>query len=360
VSAILRRSVCPSPEPVLFWMSSRNLFGPIHGKASGMKNHRHAMGIAVLLVTLITGICPALAAGTKTPRIGFLSLTTRDSFHDAFFKGLNDLGYVEGENFILDARIANVNERRLAEAAAQLARARVDVIVARGTQATLAAKRATPRIPIIMTGSSDPVGTGLVASLARPGANVTGMSILAPDLAQKRLELLTRALPASRVGVLWNPTNPGNVNEWATTRAAAKNLGLTLVAREVRQPKEIYRAFRSLAAQKIDALVTLTDALLSSGRTEIVQLAANSRLPGMFHLRDFVEQGGLMSYGPDLHHSFYRAAFYVDRILKGGNPGTTPVEQPLKFELAINLQTAKEIGISIPSEVLSLADRVVK
>ena len=323
-----------------------------------MKNHRQAIAVALFLIALTTGM--GFAAETKIPRIGFLSLTTRDSFHDAFFKGLNDLGYVDGENFILDARIATVNERRLAEAAAQLARGRVDVIVARGTQATLAAKRATSRTPIVMTGSSDPVGTGLVASLARPGANVTGMSILAPDLAQKRLELLTRVLPASRVGVLWNPTNPGNVNEWATTRAAAKNLGITLVAREVRQPKEIYRAFRSLAAKKIDALVTLTDALLSSGRTEIVQLAVNSRMPGMFHLRDFVEQGGLMSYGPDLNHSFYRAAFYVDRILKGANPGTMPVEQPRKFELAINLQTAKEIGISIPSEMLSLADRVVK
>lgn len=323
-----------------------------------MKNHRQAIAVALFLIALTTGM--GFAAETKIPRIGFLSLTTRDSFHDAFFKGLNDLGYVDGENFILDARIATVNERRLAEAAAQLARGRVDVIVARGTQATLAAKRATSRTPIVMTGSSDPVGTGLVASLARPGANVTGMSILAPDLAQKRLELLTRVLPASRVGVLWNPTNPGNVNEWATTRAAAKNLGITLVAREVRQPKEIYRAFRSLAAQKIDALVTLTDALLSSGRTEIVQLAVNSRMPGMFHLRDFVEQGGLMSYGPDLNHSFYRAAFYVDRILKGANPGTMPVEQPRKFELAINLQTAKEIGISIPIEMLSLADRVVK
>lgn len=235
-----------------------------------MKNHRQAIAVALFLIALTTGM--GFAAETKIPRIGFLSLTTRDSFHDAFFKGLNDLGYVDGENFILDARIATVNERRLAEAAAQLARARVDVIVARGTQATLAAKRATSRTPIVMTGSSDPVGTGLVASLARPGANVTGMSILAPDLAQKRLELLTRVLPASRVGVLWNPTNPGNVNEWATTRAAAKNLGIRLVAREVRQPKEIYRAFRSLAAQKIDALVTLTDALLSSGRTEIVRL----------------------------------------------------------------------------------------
>lgn len=211
-----------------------------------------------------------------------------------------------------------------------------------------------------MTGSSDPVGTGLVASLARPGGNVTGMSIVAPELAQKRLELLRRVLPAVRVGVLWNPLNAGNVKEWEQAKVAAKGLKITLIPREVRQPKDIHRAFRSLTPQSVDAVVTLTDAVLSSGRTEIVQLAANSRLPGMFHLKDFVEQGGLMSYGPDLHNSFHRAAFYVDRILKGANPGTIPVEQPIKFELVINLQTAKQIGITIPTDVLALADRVIK
>jgi putative tryptophan/tyrosine transport system substrate-binding protein len=211
-----------------------------------------------------------------------------------------------------------------------------------------------------MTGNSDPVGSGLVASLAQPGANVTGMSIVAPDLAQKRLELLRRVLPAARAGVLWNPLNSGNVNEWKQTRAAAKGLKMTLVSREVRQPKDIYRAFKSLSPQNIDAVVTLTDAVLTSGRTEIVQLAANSRLPGMFHLRDFVEQGGLMSYGPDLHHSFYRAAHYVDRILKGANPASMPVEQPINFELFINLQTAKQIGVAVPNDVLALADKVIK
>jgi putative ABC transport system substrate-binding protein len=300
-------------------------------------------------------------AAEKIWRIGFLSVTTRDSFHDTFFKGLGELGYVEGRNFVLVARLVAVNKPRLTEAAAQLAKLRVDVIVARGTQATLAAKKATATIPIIMTGSSDPVGTGLVASLARPGANVTGMSILAPDLAQKRLELLWRVLlRPSRVGVLWNPTNAGNVNEWENTRAAAKGLKMALVSREVRQPKDIYRAFKTLTPQNVDAVVTLTDALLSSGRTDLVQFATNSRLPGIFHLRDFVEQGGLMSYGPDLHHSFYRAAYYVDRILKGTTPANMPVEQPMKFELVINLQTAKQIGVTVPADVLALADKVIK
>jgi len=319
---------------------------------------------AIAIAWLIAGIASVgpvpVQAAEKIWRIGFLSVTTRDSFHDSFFKGFRELGYAEGRNFVLESRLAAANEKRLSEVAAQLAKLRVDVIVARGTQATLAAKKATATIPIVMTGSSDPVGTGLVASLARPGGNVTGLSIVAPDLAQKRMELLNRVLPASRVGVLWNPTNSGNVNEWAQTRAAAKGLKMSLVSSEVRQPKDIYRAFRSLGSQHVDAVVTLTDALLSSGRTEIVQLASNSRLPGMFHLRDFVEQGGLMSYGPDLHHSFYRAAYYVDRILKGANAGSIPVEQPIKFELAINLQTAKQIGVMVPADVLTLADKVIK
>jgi putative ABC transport system substrate-binding protein len=162
------------------------------------------------------------------------------------------------------------------------------------------------------------------------------MSILAPDLAEKRLELLRRVVPGSRVLVLWNPINAGNVNEWEQSKAAADRLKINLISREVRQPKDIYRAFKSL------------------------QFAANSRVPGIFHLVDFVEQGGLMSYGPDLHHSFYRAAFYVDRVLKGANPAGLPVEQPIKFELAINLQTAKEIGVMIPTDVLALADKVIK
>jgi putative ABC transport system substrate-binding protein len=293
-------------------------------------------------------------------RIGFLSPATRDSFHDAFFKGLKELGYVEGRNVILHSRLAAATQRRITEAAVDLVKLRVDVIVARGTQATLAAKKATATIPIIMTGSSDPVGTGLVSSLAQPAANVTGMSILAPDLAEKRLELLRRVVPGSRVLVLWNPINAGNVNEWEQSKAAADRLKINLISREVRQPKDIYRAFKSLRPRTIDAVVTLTDALLSTGRTDIVQFAANSRVPGIFHLVDFVEQGGLMSYGPDLHHSFYRAAFYVDRVLKGANPAGLPVEQPIKFELAINLQTAKEIGVMIPTDVLALADKVIK
>jgi putative tryptophan/tyrosine transport system substrate-binding protein len=221
-------------------------------------------------------------AAEKILRIGFLSPAIRDSFHDPFFKGLRELGYVEGRNFILQSRIAAANQRRLTEAAVELARLRVDVIVARGTQATFAAKRATATIPIIMTGSSDPVGTGLVASLAHPGANITGMSILAPDLAEKRLELLKRVIPGPRVGVLWNPTNEGNVNEWKQSKAEANRLKMTLISREVRQPKDISRAFRSLSPRTVDAVVTLTDAVLSTGRTDIVFFATNSRLPVFF------------------------------------------------------------------------------
>ncbi|HEX6173109.1 MAG TPA: ABC transporter substrate-binding protein [Candidatus Binatia bacterium] len=312
---------------------------------------------ALMLVPSLPVQAPA---AEKTWRIGFLSPAIRDSFHDSFLKGLRELGYIEGRNFILQPRLAAATQRRLTEAALELAKLRVDVIVARGTQATLAAKKATATIPIIMTGSSDPVGTGLVASLARPDANVTGMSIVAPDLAEKRLELLKRVVTGSRFGVLWNPTNAGNINEWEQSKAAANRLQITLLAREVRQPKDIYRAFKSLRPRTIDAVVTLTDALLSTGRTDIVQFATNNRLPGIYHLVDFVEQGGLMSYGPDLHHSFYRAAFYVDRILKGAHPATIPVEQPIRFELAVNLGTAKQIGVTIPTNVLALADKVIK
>jgi putative tryptophan/tyrosine transport system substrate-binding protein len=327
-----------------------------------MELRRRFALIAFLFATFL--LLPSLPvkapAAEKTWRMGFLSPAIRDSFHDSFLKGLRELGYIEGRNFILQPRLAAATQRRLTEAAVDLAKLRVDVIVARGTQATLAAKKATTTIPVIMTGSSDPVGTGLVASLARPGANVTGMSIVAPDLAEKRLELLKRVVAGSRFGVLWNPTNAGNVNEWEQSKAAAYRLQITLLPREVRQPKDIYRAFKSLRPRTIDAVVTLTDALLSTGRTDIVQFATNNRLPGIYHLVDFVEQGGLMSYGPDLHHSFYRAAFYVDRVLKGANPATIPVEQPIKFELAINLQTAKQIGVMIPADVLALADKVIK
>jgi putative ABC transport system substrate-binding protein len=327
-----------------------------------MKLHRRfALGAFLFAASLVLPLMPVQARAAETMwRIGFLSPATRDSFHDAFFKGLKELGYVEGRNVILHSRLAAATQRRITEAAVDLVKLRVDVIVARGTQATLAAKKATATIPIIMTGSSDPVGTGLVSSLAQPAANVTGMSILAPDLAEKRLELLRRVVPGSRVLVLWNPINAGNVNEWEQSKAAADRLKINLISREVRQPKDIYRAFKSLRPRTIDAVVTLTDALLSTGRTDIVQFAANSRVPGIFHLVDFVEQGGLMSYGPDLHHSFYRAAFYVDRVLKGANPAGLPVEQPIKFELAINLQTAKEIGVMIPTDVLALADKVIK
>jgi putative ABC transport system substrate-binding protein len=327
-----------------------------------MKLHRRfALGAFLFAASLVLPLMPVQARAAETMwRIGFLSPATRDSFHDAFFKGLKELGYVEGRNVILHSRLAAATQRRITEAAVDLVKLRVDVIVARGTQATVAAKKATATIPIIMTGSSDPVGTGLVSSLAQPAANVTGMSILAPDLAEKRLELLRRVVPGSRVLVLWNPINAGNVNEWEQSKAAADRLKINLISREVRQPKDIYRAFKSLRPRTIDAVVTLTDALLSTGRTDIVQFAANSRVPGIFHLVDFVEQGGLMSYGPDLHHSFYRAAFYVDRVLKGANPAGLPVEQPIKFELAINLQTAKEIGVMIPTDVLALADKVIK
>ncbi|HEY7168509.1 MAG TPA: ABC transporter substrate-binding protein [Candidatus Binatia bacterium] len=297
----------------------------------------------------------------KLWRIGFLSLTKADSFHHAFFDGMRALGYRQGVGFIVESRFAAGDESRLPALAAELARLPVDLIVARGTQATSAAKHATRTIPIVMTGTSDPVGTGLVTSLSRPGGNITGLSILAPDLAEKRLELLRRVVPrASVVGVLWNPTNAGNINEWEQTRRAAKSMKMTLVSREVRQPRDIEAAFERNGPAPLDAVLTLTDALLTSGRGEIVRRTNSNRLPAIFHVRDFVEYGGMMSYGPDLHESFRRAAYYVDRILKGTKPAQLPVEQPIKFELAVNLRTAKQVNVMVPGDVLASADRIIR
>jgi putative ABC transport system substrate-binding protein len=350
---------------VIFCLTSEALEYLDCGRKMSLNRRAVFKLLIVAVLALLFGLAGSLPAAAQQKeriwRIGFLSLTKTDSFHAAFLEGMRSLGYVEGRNLIIESRLEAGNNERLSKFAAQLVNLGVDVIVARGTQATAAAKKATSTIPIVMTGSSDPVGTGLVASLSRPGGNVTGMSIQAPDLAQKRLEMLKRVAPkTTRVGVLWNPTNAGNVKEWQQTKLAAKALRIELLSREVRSTKDIATAFKVLNSQETDAIITLTDAILSSDRAEIVDLAIKNRLPGIFHLRDFVENGGLMSYGPDLHTSFRRAAYYVDRILKGTNPADVPVEQPIKFELVINLKTANQFGLTMPTDVLALADKIIK
>jgi putative tryptophan/tyrosine transport system substrate-binding protein len=300
----------------------------------------------------------------KIPRIGILPpgpISERVHLWDAFRQGLRELGYTEGQNIVIETRHAAMRPALLPDLAANLVLSKVDVIVAAGDPAIYAARYATTTIPIVMVAGADPVGSGLVTSLARPGGNLTGLSALSPELSGKRLQLLTEALPgASRVAVLWNPADPAKALDVRETQAAGQALGVRLQLLEVREPEEFESAFAAMARDRAEALITLGDPLTVSHRMRIVDLAAKSRLPTMYDVREFVEAGGLMAYGPSLADLFRRAAAYVDKILKGGKPGTLPVEQPMKFELIINIKTAKALGLTIPQSVLFLADQVIQ
>ena len=295
----------------------------------------------------------------KIPRIGMLwfgSPVVGSSPHlEAFRQGLRELGYTEGQNIVIETRHAAM---RLA---ANLVLSKVDVIVAAGDPAIYAARHATSTIPIVMVAGADPVGSGLVASLARPGGNLTGSSALSPGLSGKRLQLLTEALPGvSRVAVLWNPADPAKALDVRETQAAGQALGVQLQLLEVRGPEEFESAFAAMTRERAEALITLGDPLTLSHRMRIVDLAAKNRLPAMYDVQEFVEAGGLMAYGPSLPDMFRRAAASVDKILKGAKPSTLPVEQPMKFELIIDLKTAKALGLTIPQSVLFLADQVIQ
>ncbi len=298
------------------------------------------------------------------PRVGILIpglLATTSRNLDGFRRGLRDLGYVEGQNIHLELRSAEATSAKLPDLAAELVRLKMDVIVTSGTPAALAAKRATTAIPIVMAVAGDPVGTQLVASLARPGANITGLSLMAPELGGKRLQLLKEVVPGvSRVAVLWNAANPYAVLVWRETEAAARTLGVRLQSLAVRGPDDFEGAFRAATSGRAGALITVEDGLTLSYRTRIVDFAAKSRLPAMYGFREFVDAGGLMSYAADLFDLFRRAATYVDKILKGTKPADLPVEQPTRFELVINLKTAKALGLTIPPSILIRADQVIQ
>jgi len=301
----------------------------------------------------------------RVPRIGMLwfgSPVVGPSPHlEAFRQGLRELGYTEGQNIVIETRHAAMRPALLPDLAANLVLSKVDVIVAAGDPAIYAARHATSTIPIVMVAGADPVGSGLVASLARPGGNLTGSSALSPELSGKRLQLLTEALPGvSRVAVLWNPADPAKALDVRETQAAGQALGVQLQLLEVRGPEEFESAFAAMTRDRAEALITLGDPLTVSHRMRIVDLAAKSRLPTMYDVREFVEAGGLMAYGPSLADLFRRAAAYVDKILKGGKPGTLPVEQPMKFELIIDLKTARALGLTLPQSVLFLADQVIQ
>jgi ABC-type uncharacterized transport system substrate-binding protein len=298
----------------------------------------------------------------KVPRIGVLSpYSPSSSFNiEAFRQGLRDLGYVEGQNVVIEQRYAEGNPDRLPRLAAELVRLKVDVIFAQTTPAVQAAKKATTTVPIV-TVSGDPVGFGFVASLARPGGNITGLANLTPELVGKRLELLKEVVPrVSRVAVLWNPDSPGAVVMMRETEAAAASLGLKLQPVEVRGPNDFEHAFSAMKKERAGALVPLRSPLIRDQRKQIAELAAKNRLPAMYDSRDFSEAGGLMSYGAMADDSYRHAAMYVDKILKGTKPADLPVEQPMKFELVINLKAAKQIGLTIPPNVLARADRVIR
>jgi putative ABC transport system substrate-binding protein len=304
----------------------------------------------------------------KAPRIGFLGINWAASpphLHGAFLQELRDLGYVEGRNVVLEYRDAEGKAERLPALAAELVALKVDVIVAGPTLAALAAKKVTGTVPIVFIGPSDPVGSGLVTSLARPGGNVTGLSAaLSPELAGKCLEQLTQAVPGvSRIAVLWQPGAGAERTERDTLKGAevaARALGVRLQVAEARGPADIDRAFSHMAKARAGALIVFNTVMFLSERGRLVALAAKNRLPALYTFREFVDAGGLMSYGHNQADLNRRAATYVDKILKGARPADLPVEQPTKFDLVINLKTAKALGLTIPPALLQRADQVIE
>jgi putative ABC transport system substrate-binding protein len=274
---------------------------------------------------------------------------------------LQQLGWIEGKNLVIERRYAENRLERLPELAAELIKLNVDVIVGVGTLAPLAAKRATTTIPIVMGAAGDPVGTGLVASLAHPGGNVTGMSLMAPDLGGKRLELLKELLPRlASVAVLWNAANPYPALVFKEVQAAGSTLGIEVQSLEARQPDDFDGAFESVRRQRPDALMTVEDPLTFNYRKRIADFAVGQLLPTLHGVRDFVVAGGLISYGANVADLYRRAAGYVDLILRGAKPADLPVQQPTKFELVINLKTAKTIGLDVPQSLLARADEVIE
>jgi len=321
--------------------------------------------LLILSTAAITWPLAARAQQKAMPVIGYLEPNSPSgpgaSFLAAFRQGLTEAGYVEGQNLAIEYRWAESHSDRLSALAADLVRRKVDIIVASGSQAVRAAQRATQSTPIVMTGSSDPVGTGLVASLARPGGNITGLSLQSPEVSGKRLELLIKIVPGlSRVAVLLNPDDPPALLALQESEIAARALNIKLQDTEVRQPDDFDTAFTSAMAFRPEALVILSAPMLDAHAGRIAEWAVKNRLPSIYPFQDFPEAGGLMSYGPDLKDNFRRAATYVDKILKGAKPGDLPIEQPTKFELVINLKTAKALDLTVSQVLLTQADEVIE
>jgi len=321
------------------------------------------LSILFVVVLLAFAVIAEAQQPKKVPRIGYVggvSLSANTARHEAFRQGLRELHYVEGKNIVIDWRSADGKIERFPALAAEMVRLKLDVIVTSGPTATRAVKEATNTIPIVMTNDPDPVGDGIIASLARPGGNITGLSVLAPELNGKRLEVLREVVPKlSRLAVLRVSTSlaGGQVRE---LELAAKAFGVTLQYLDVLDSKNIETTFQAVNKGRADGVLVLASGIIGAQRAQVVDLAVKNRLPAIYHEPRYVEAGGLMSYGVSLLNLDWRAATYVDKILKGAKPADRPVEQPTKFEFIVNLKAAKQIGLTIPPNVLVRADKVIK
>ena len=342
-----------------------NVVEPVVGSWGDQVNMQRRHVLALVAGALAAPLASFAQQPTKIPRIGFLHPASPGGVPgmrlEAFRDALHELGYVEGKNVQLEVRWGNGEFERLPKLAAELVQLKVDVIVAATAPSEIAVHQATSTIPIVMPVSSDPVGDGLVASLAHPGGNITGLSVMAPELGEKRLQLLRQTFPeASRaVAVLWNPAYAGMRARFEQTKVAAPTLGLTVRSVEVQDSRELALAFEAIIREHPEAVV-LTDPFTLSQRAQLVEFAAEHRLPAIYENSDFVDVGGLMSYGPNISDLYRRAATYVDKILKGAKPADLPIEQPTKIELVLNMKAAKALGISFPASVLLRADKLIE
>jgi ABC-type uncharacterized transport system substrate-binding protein len=326
---------------------------------------RRRLNVRLLLTVLLFTVCPAEAQQQKKiPRIGYLTTASLSAFAtrtEAFRQGLRELGYIERKNILIEYRYADGKPDRVPALADELVRMKVDVIVTGGAPASLAAKDATRTIPIVMASDADPVGSGVVASLARPGGNITGFSTLATEVGGKRLELLKEIVPRlSHLAVFGTSTYPGNTQALKEMEVDAGAFGVKLQYLDVLDSNDIANAFRKASKAHADAVLVLASPVFISQRTRITDLVIKNRVPAIYPNGEYVEDGGLMSYGANNADLFRRTARYVDKILKGAKPADLPVEQPMKFEFIVNLKAAKQIGLTIPPNVLARADRVIK
>ena len=326
--------------------------------------HLGALALAFVLASVTAPLAVDAQQQEKLYRIGMLERTStaiNAANLDGFRRGLQELGYVEGKKLVIEYRSADGRDERFPDLAAELVRLKVDLILTRGTPAALAAKNATGTIPVVMTGIGDPVGQGVVASLARPGGNITGLSATTTEIYAKRVELLKELVPgAKRIVALFNMSNPSIPPQWKEVERGARSLGIQPLLLDVRKPEDLGQAFDGAIRQHAEALVVGLDTLTQAHHRFIVDLAAKHRLPAIYAGREFVDAGGMISYGVSYPDLYYRAASFVNKIFKGTKPADLPVEQPTKFELVINLKTAKALGLTIPQSILIRADQIIQ